>query len=136
VLDNAGAGNSAPGESKSDGEARPFLRRPSLSTLERVIDDEAGQGAAGAIDRGCNAQADHALATLRDLVNAVGSGGATEDRMVRELASDGMNELSWLKRLQEMLVKLNVLVEEHLEELAKSQQGSLQEAQDLAGRLN
>ena len=135
VLDNAGVGCSAPGESKSGGEARPILRRSSLSSLELVTDD-AGENAMGVVGRGCNAQADHALATLRDLVNAVGSGGTAEDRMVRELASDGMNELSWLKRLQEMLVKLNVLVEEHLDDLVKLQKGSLQEAHDLAGRVN
>ena len=79
---------------------------------------------------------DSAIASLRDIVKAVGAGVAAEDIIVRELMASGMDDLGWLQRLRDMLVQLNVLIEDHIDELVREHASTMREASDLATRLN
>lgn len=132
------AGRTKKVEPASQKEQDVAARRRSLSGLAPVLKSFGATGApgiSGAVG-GVMHTADHAVASLRDLVQAVGSGGAGEDILIRELNASGMDELGWLQRLRDMLVQLNVLIEGHIDDLVREQGGVLREASDLASRLN
>ena len=129
-------------ESASQKASKVDPRRRSLSGLAPVLDafgaatGGSSISVSGGADAGLMHAADHAVASLRDLVQAVGSGGAGEGILIRELNAAGVDELGWLQRLRDMLVQLNVLIEDHIEDLIREQSGVLREASDLASRLN
>ena len=111
-------------------------RRRSVSDAGSLLNALAGSQSDTNSDAGVMLITDNAVATLRDLVEAVGSGGASESKLLRSLSGSGVDELSWLQRLKDTLVQLNILIEEHIDDLMQQQGGALKEATDLATRLH
>jgi ABC-type multidrug transport system ATPase subunit len=106
-------------------------RGESISHLER------SEGEGGAIpSKTTLQQANNAIATLRDLIQVIGAGGVEEDRLRRELAEDGLVELTWLQRLHAQLVRLNVLIDEHTEELVQEKNTNHVAAMSIAEMLH
>ena len=126
---------------------KPLKRKLKRKTLSRVCQQLVARGLGGLKSSfddgivipskgGVMQATDSAIASLRDIVKAVGAGGAAEDILVRELKASGMDELGWLQRLRDMLVQLNVLIEDHIDELVREHASTMREASDLATRLN
>ena len=106
-------------------------RGESISHLER------SEGEGGAIpSKTTLQQANNAIATLRDLIQVIGAGGVEEDRLRRELAEDGLVELTWLQRLHAQLVRLNVLIDEHTEELVQEKNTNESDARMISEMLH
>jgi ATP-binding cassette subfamily C (CFTR/MRP) protein 1 len=116
------------GSSSSQGKRG---RGESISHLKR------SEGEGGAIpSKTTLQQANNAIATLRDLIQVVGGGGVEEDRLRKELADDGLVELTWLQRLHAQLVRLNVLIDEHTEELVQEKNSNESDARMIAEMLH
>ena len=111
------------------------LRTRTASIGHLSSEPQNGSGAGAGDNKTVLQKAHFALATLRDLVQTIGAGGPDEDRLRRELAEEEMNELTWLQLLHNQLVRLNIIIDDHTEELVQQQSGAEQDARELAGRL-
>ena len=113
-------------------------RTASIGHLSRFDSTDQGSGGGGGGLENPNVLqvANNAIATLRDLVQIIGAGGTDEEKLRRDLENEGLEELSWLQLLHNQLVRLNIIIDNHTEELVQKQSIGEQDAAVLSGMLN